>query len=123
MLVRALVSLFWVVITDKKRREKYTLQKLADDVGSHKSEVSRWFSGAPNWQLKTVADIADALGLDLQIRAIDRRTGRVFAPSGEMIVPVIVTQSAPIQISVDPASDNTVTFGVGAFLQPVYLAA
>lgn len=76
------VSLFWTAIADKKRRGKYTLQNLADALGKNKSTVSRWFSKPPNWQLETIADIASALDMDIEIRARDRSTGRIFTPSG-----------------------------------------
>jgi hypothetical protein len=83
MLRAAFVSLFWGAITEHKRRGKYTLQMLADKLGRNKSGVSRWFSSnPPNWGVDTISDIANALDLEIDIRATDRITGRVFTSSG-----------------------------------------
>lgn len=82
MLRSAFVSLFWGVIAERKKREGYTLQALAQSLGTNKAEVSRWFNGNPNWTLNTVASIANALNLDLRIEAVERSTGRIFTPSG-----------------------------------------
>ena len=84
MLRASYVSLFWGVIAERRRRGVFTLQSLADALGIDKSGVSRWFSGdAPNWELNTVADIAEVLGVDLQApTAVERSTGHVFTPAG-----------------------------------------
>ena len=82
LLKSGLTSLFWAVIMDRKRRGKYTMLDVARATGKHKSAVSRWFSSPPNWRLETVADIASALDLDLEIRARDRATGQIFTASG-----------------------------------------
>lgn len=77
-----LFSLFWAVISDRKKRGKYTLKEVAIATKRDKSAVSRWFASPPNWQLNTVADIASALDLDLEFRARERSTGRVYCGSG-----------------------------------------
>lgn len=85
MLRSAFVSMFWSVISDRKRRGGYMLQTLADALGCHKSAVSRWFSNEPpNWTLDTVADIAGALDVELHIEARDRQTGIVHTAAGPM---------------------------------------
>lgn len=82
----AFVSLFWSVIQDKKQKQLYKLQALADTLGIHKSTVSRWFSpDMPNWEVDTIADIADALGLEIQVIAKDRETGILYSPSGPVV--------------------------------------
>ena len=78
----AVVSLFWAVISERKKKAGFTFQAFAKKVGSTKHEVSRWFGGDPNWTLNTVASIANALELDLRIEAVERGTGRVFTSSG-----------------------------------------
>jgi transcriptional regulator with XRE-family HTH domain len=78
----AILSLFWAVISDRKKRGGFTFQSFAKKIGSTKHEVSRWFSGDPNWTLNTIASIANALDLDLRIEAVERSTGRVFTSSG-----------------------------------------
>jgi transcriptional regulator with XRE-family HTH domain len=86
MLRSAFVSLFWSVIADLKKRRGYRLQELADAVGVDKSGVSRWFSGGnPNWTLNTVADVANALNVDLRIELIDRETKAVHTPQGQKV--------------------------------------
>lgn len=66
----------------RRKRDKYKLQSLADAMKRDKSEVSRWFSKPPNWQLNTISDIANALDLEIEIRARERSTGVVYAPYG-----------------------------------------
>jgi transcriptional regulator with XRE-family HTH domain len=84
MLKSAFVSLFWSVISDRKKKGG-SMKDLACKLEINKSSISRWFSGKnPNWELSTVADIADALDLDLRIEAVDRSTGHVFTCFGEI---------------------------------------
>lgn len=79
-----LFSLFWAVISDRRKRGKYTMKEFAAAVGRDKSAVSRWFSDPPNWRLETAADIANALGIDVEFRARERATGRIFTSSGAL---------------------------------------
>lgn len=81
MLRSAFVSLFWSVISERKKQGGFTFQAFAKKIGSTKHEVSRWFNGDPNWTLNTVASIANALDLELKIEAVDTAK-RVFKPSG-----------------------------------------
>ena len=80
----AYVSLFWAVVTERRKHGTFTLQSIAEKLNIDKSGVSRWFSGdPPNWELNTIAAVADALGIELQEpTAIDRATGVIFTPSG-----------------------------------------
>jgi len=76
-------SLFWVVISEKRRAGILTLKRLAEKLGVNKSEPSRWFSdGRPNWTINTIADLAGALDVELIIRVRDRDTGVEIAPFG-----------------------------------------
>jgi transcriptional regulator with XRE-family HTH domain len=97
MLRSAFVSLFWSVIQERRRRVGFALQSLADALGINKSAVSRWFSGPtqPNWTIDTIADLAHALDLDLEVRATDRQTGQVFTSSGVMPIRVIAAREQP----------------------------
>jgi hypothetical protein len=80
-----IASMFWSVIQDRKSAAKFTLQSVADRMGVDKSRLSRWFSGGePNWQLNTVSDLANALDLAVEIRAMDRRTGAIYGPAGRV---------------------------------------
>lgn len=85
MLRSAFQSLFWVVLLARKRQEKLTRKGLADKLGVHKSFVTRAFSRPPNWQIDRVADISDALNVDLIVEARDRKTGVIYTPSGERV--------------------------------------
>jgi transcriptional regulator with XRE-family HTH domain len=82
MLRSAFVSLFWAVITERKKWEDFTFRALAKALGVNKGEVSRWFNGDPNWTINTIANIAHALNVELRIQAIDRKSGKVFTPIG-----------------------------------------
>ena len=79
----AFQSLFWVIFSARKRQEKLTKKALADKLGINKSFVTRAFDEPPNWQIDTISDMSDALGVDLVIEARDRQTGIIYTPSGE----------------------------------------
>jgi transcriptional regulator with XRE-family HTH domain len=81
MLRSAFVSLFWAVITERKKKG-FTFQALAKLLGTNKGEVSRWFNGDPNWTINTIANLASALDVDIKIEAIDRASGAIFTPAG-----------------------------------------
>lgn len=82
MLRSAFVSLFAGVVRAKKRSTGFTFQKLADALGVDKSAVSRDFRGDPNWTVNKIADLANALDVEISIQARDRATGAVFTPAG-----------------------------------------
>jgi transcriptional regulator with XRE-family HTH domain len=83
MLRSAFVSLFWAVITHrKKRKDGFTLTQLARALKTNKGEVSRWFRGEPNWTISTIANLASVLDLEISIEARERSTGLVFRPNG-----------------------------------------
>lgn len=105
MLRSAFVSLFWSVISERKKRSGgYTLQALAQAVGSTKHEVSRWFNGDPNWTINTIANIARALELDITIQAREKATGRVFTPAGPASEPDVRAEGGDSGVAFDPAS-------------------
>lgn len=100
MLRSSFVSLFWSVFMQRKQ-EGSTLKDIADALGIHKSGVSRWFSGkSPNWEINTVADLSRVLDIELRITAVDRNTGAVFGPSGEIspAKPVVQTQANVVNL-------------------------
>jgi transcriptional regulator with XRE-family HTH domain len=83
MLRSAFVSVFWAVISERKKAGKFTLKSLADKLGIHKSEPSRWFTEKrPNWSINTISDIAGALNVEFILRVRDRETEQIFAPHG-----------------------------------------
>jgi transcriptional regulator with XRE-family HTH domain len=86
MLRSAFVSLFWGIISERKKLGGFTFQDLAKKIGSTKHEVSRWFNGDPNWTLNTIASIANALEVELKIEAVDR-SKRIYKPSGIQAIP------------------------------------
>lgn len=81
----AVASVFAAVITERKRAGGFTFVQLANRLGVGKAVVSRWFSRDTNWEINTIADIADALDIDLNITATDRNNGTTFAPSGKVL--------------------------------------
>lgn len=76
-------SLFWHVLTVRKKEIGLTLNGLAERLGINKSYVSRSFSSPPNWQIDKLSDMAEALDVDLVIEARDRKTGRIFTAHGD----------------------------------------
>lgn len=79
----SLVSMFWAVIqARKKRKSAFKLKQLSDALNVDKSVVSRWFSNSPNWTANTVADIANALDLEIRVSVYDRTDGHIYTPSG-----------------------------------------
>jgi transcriptional regulator with XRE-family HTH domain len=82
MLRSAFVSLFWAVFSYRKKKDGLTLQALAKAIPANKAEVSRWFKGDPNWTVNTIASVANALNVDLEMRAVDRTSGAVFTAAG-----------------------------------------
>lgn len=97
MLRSAFASLFWVALSERRRRGKFTFKDLARLAGTSKSVVSRWFSGdqPPNWEVDSIADIAGALDIELRIEAIDRATGAVLSPTGARAVTEAHSADAP----------------------------
>jgi transcriptional regulator with XRE-family HTH domain len=106
----AFVSLFWGIIQERKKAGTFTLLALAKALTTNKAEVSRWFKGDPNWTVNTIASLANALNVDIEIKARDRVTGMVFTPAG--VQPIYVTaisQPAPITKSAPIARPLTLT--------------
>jgi hypothetical protein len=83
-MLRALFqSAFMSVIQTRKAREGYQLKQLAEDTQNLKSTVSRWFSSnPPNWQIDTMADIADALDLEVVLQLKDRKSKEMHTELG-----------------------------------------
>jgi len=102
MLRSAFVSLFWAIFQFRKGTKGLTLATLAKMISANKSEVSRWFRGDPNWTVNTIAGLAHALDVELEIRARDRATGIVFTPAG-------IEKRSQTTITWDQHSPTTVT--------------
>jgi len=105
MLRSALQSLFWVVLLARKREEKLTRKGLADRLGVHKSFASRAFSRPANWKIDKIADLSDALGVDLMLEARDRKTGVIYTPSGVRVT--ATTSSPPEAVKTMPTGAKT----------------
>src|SRR5437879_6067948 len=74
----AFQSLFWNVLLTRKRQFGFTFKALADALSTNKSYVSRSFSTPPNWQIDKIADMAEALGVDVIVEARDRKSGVIY---------------------------------------------
>jgi transcriptional regulator with XRE-family HTH domain len=96
MLRAAFVSLFWACIAHRKKEGKFSFQTFAAQLGVNKSLVSRWFKGDPNWSVNTIASIANALNLDIEIQAKDRVTGVVYTPTGIEDIDVSAVTASPM---------------------------
>jgi transcriptional regulator with XRE-family HTH domain len=120
----SVVSLFWNLLAYRKAENGFTQQELADRVGVNKSAPSRWFSGEkPNWEANTMVDIADALGVELEIYARDRKTGERFAPYGRiretLVVPTSSANTIPTNlIGTAPKTRGTFSGGKPILLRP-----
>ena len=85
-------------------------------MGNDKSKVSNWFNGDPNWTINTIAALAHALGLDINVVATERTTGQVFTASGVQtkVAPAVVPMAAndpyfmitPVKLTIIPANSN-----------------
>jgi DNA-binding phage protein len=112
MLRSAFLSMFWAVISDRKK-QGLTLISLAKAIGSSKHEVSRWFKGDPNWTINTIAAIAHALKLTLRIQAVDEH-GNIYGSSGLQYSPAknsIATSGVPpkpVNVTRTPAGASVV---------------
>jgi|GEM_PF-1765852 len=84
MLRSAFVSLFWNIMKTKG----ITRQQLSDKIGVNKSAPSRWFSeDRPNWRVDTIADIASALAVEIEVTAYDMVTGHQYSITGPVYSP------------------------------------
>jgi transcriptional regulator with XRE-family HTH domain len=84
MLRAAITSLVWVVFSERRKKNGLTFAALAEALQVNKSAISRWFNSSPNWTVNTIADLANALDVDIEIRARDRRSGAIYTPSGTL---------------------------------------
>lgn len=75
-------SLFWNVLMARKRQFGFTFSTLADKLGINKSYISRSFSSPPNWQIDKIADMADALNIELVVVAHDKADGTIYSANG-----------------------------------------
>lgn len=82
MLRGAFRSLFWVMFSERKRTEKFTLQAFAGKLGIGKSSLSRGFNEPQNWTIDKMADMARVLGVELVIEARNVETGAIYTPTG-----------------------------------------
>jgi transcriptional regulator with XRE-family HTH domain len=118
MVRSAFLSMFWAVISERKK-SGLTLISLAKAIGSSKHEVSRWFNGDPNWTLNTIAAIAHALKLTLQVRAIDEQ-GNVYGASGlqsaqtSIAVATSSVEVKPVNITRVPAGSSLVNSDIAS---------
>lgn len=92
-------SLFWAVINEKKKQPGgYKLVDLANMMSVSKHEVSRWFNGDPNWTVNSLANIATALNVEIQVQAVDKATGRIITPAGVKYAPRTITAESSHRI-------------------------
>lgn len=76
-------SMFWAIFSERKRASKFTLQAFADKLGIGKSSLSRGFNEPQNWTIDKMADMAEALGVELVVGARDVQSGAIYTPVGQ----------------------------------------
>lgn len=90
MLRSAFRSLFWSIISERKKSSAFSLKALVALLPrGDKGKVSKWFNGDPNWTINTIGTLSHALNVDIRIEAIDRTTGVVYTPSGLQTTPTV----------------------------------
>ena len=82
LLRSSFISVFWSVFNTRRKKNGYSFKQLSEDSGIDKGAISRAFRGIPNWEIDTMADVADALGVDLIVTARDRTTGEIHTDHG-----------------------------------------
>lgn len=98
MLRSAFVSLIVNGLRHRKRAERsFGLSALARLVGKDKATLSRDLGGSPNWRSDTLADLANALDLEIRVSAVDRKTGAEIGCVGD---PVSVTKTFEVDMPV-----------------------
>ncbi len=111
MLRAEFLSLFWAVIEHRKLQGTYRLADLANQLGVHKSVITRWFSKEPkNWTIDTIADIANALDVELILRGRDRKDGTRYTPAGaEPVVRVTTTDGRDARTMLRPGRSEQIS--------------
>lgn len=104
-------SLFWNVVSARKKNGKYTLQQLADTLGVNKSAVSRGFSEPQNWTIDKLSDMAAALGVEIVIEARDKTGDVIYTPMGVTQPVVTASENSIPRISAVPAAIVTSSMG------------
>jgi hypothetical protein len=83
LLEHAFFGAFYTAIDARKKEEALTRNQLGSRMGREKTGVSKLLSGPRNWQLSTIADLSEALGLRLEFSLVDRHhPSRIFTASG-----------------------------------------
>jgi hypothetical protein len=62
-------ALFWTVMNESGRPRTDIIKEISDKTGRPIEEIEEFLSQKPSWTIEAVADFAEALGLDLCIRA------------------------------------------------------
>jgi transcriptional regulator with XRE-family HTH domain len=110
MLKVALSSAFQGVLKKKRNQSGLTLQSVAKAMGKNKSEVSRWFSrNPPNWQISTIAALADCLKVSVDFRLVDQETGEIFTPSISYFPNDVITTTAQMAFGGASFVSNRIT--------------
>jgi transcriptional regulator with XRE-family HTH domain len=83
VLEQALFSAVFVAIQYRKATEGLTQSQLGARCDKDKTQISKLLAGPSNWTLKTVSDLAYALGVEVEISLSDKADKSLhFRPSG-----------------------------------------
>lgn len=83
LLEAAFFGAFLTAIGVRKEEQSLTRAELCKRMGREKTGLSKLLSGPRNWQLRTIADLSEALDLRLEFALVDRlHPGRLFTQTG-----------------------------------------
>ena len=83
MLEYAFFGAFHLAIKIRKKEESLTAAQLGSRMGREKTGISKLLSGPRNWQLSTISDLSEALGVRLEFSFVDKHfPSRRFTATG-----------------------------------------
>jgi hypothetical protein len=83
LLQHAFFGAIYTAIGARKDEESLTRAKLGSRMGREKTGISKLLSGPRNWQLSTISDLSEALGLRLDFSLVDKHfPARRFTATG-----------------------------------------
>lgn len=81
-------GMFLVAIQARKNEQGLTQDELAHRLGKEKTGTSKLLSGPRNWQISTIAEMALALDVEIELALVDKTNpARKFTPTGEICAP------------------------------------
>jgi hypothetical protein len=80
---------FWLAIEARRKESGLTQSLLVERTGRDKTNISKLLDKPRNWTLKTISDLAEALGVQVEVALKDKENStRIFTPTGVRWEPV-----------------------------------